>query len=634
MNQPPVNNNGEALFSWARRSIGFPLIVAFVLVAMLPVSIAVASSLAQWDRQAHQQIIAQLNSVSDLKAAQIHEWLAEKQSRLGLLLANSKANADAVDSLGPAGDHQALAVEALTQFLTEQVAATDAFDEFFLYDAQGKIWVSTAARQVGKNVVAEPYYKASLTAKSVQSPFYEVSSADLNMIVSQPVVDARGQTLGVLAGRANLAELSNTMTQRSGLGSSGETYLVSLENNYLVTASRFEGYPLTQAYHSQGIDRVLSGQSGSGVYVNYRGVQAIGVYEWLPEIHAGLVAEIDEVEALSPINASRTFSIIVATIAGILGVALGLGVTFWLTRPLRDLTRTAAAITTGDYTQRAAVTRQNEIGQLAAAFNKMTANLVQTIDELNQRIEEIRQAKEAARAKEVFLATMSHELRTPLNAMIGFLGIMGMSGKLDARNTHMVQRTRANAERLLALINDILEISRLEAGRQQLVSEPIHIRDLVEKLQSQMDVLAETKGLKFAVEVGEEVPDTIYTDQDALTKMITNLLGNAFKFTDQGSVTLKVSSAADTFKIAVSDTGVGIPVHLHQVIFESFRQVDGSSTRAHGGSGLGLSIVHQLCKAMNGAVTLTSQPGQGSTFTVSLPLVTAQAVEPQLEQVV
>jgi signal transduction histidine kinase len=229
-------------------------------------------------------------------------------------------------------------------------------------------------------------------------------------------------------------------------------------------------------------------------------------------------------------------------------------------------------------------------------------------------------ANETSQFKDQFLAVMSHELRTPLNAIIGFLGIMGMSGKLDERNTHMLQRTRANAERLLILINDILDLSKIEAGRMELVPSAVSPRELVGRWQTQMEVLAKQKDLKFTVTIDPHLPDEIMIDENAVTKIGTNLLSNAFKFTDEGEVSLESKYSDRQWYIIVRDTGIGIPAHMHNHIFESFRQVDNSFKRPYGGTGLGLPIVQHLVKAMNGTVRVDSEPGKGSTFTVTLPV--------------
>jgi signal transduction histidine kinase len=255
----------------------------------------------------------------------------------------------------------------------------------------------------------------------------------------------------------------------------------------------------------------------------------------------------------------------------------------------------------------------------AAVLTSATEKLQATNEELQKAS---REALEANRLKDEFLAVMSHELRTPLNAIIGFQGILLMMGNLDEKATHMIQRAQSNAERLLALITDILDISRIESGRLQLAPMDLSLAETVEKWRSQMSVLAEQKALDFSVHMDKALPPVIRVDEDAVTKVVTNLLGNAFKFTEEGEVSLALKRANGNWIIEVKDSGIGIPAHMHQVIFERFRQVDGSSKRKFGGSGLGLAIVHNLCKAMNGTVSLQSAPGEGSTFTVTLPLET------------
>jgi PAS domain S-box-containing protein len=234
----------------------------------------------------------------------------------------------------------------------------------------------------------------------------------------------------------------------------------------------------------------------------------------------------------------------------------------------------------------------------------------------------IRTLRETSRYKDEFLATMSHELRTPLNAMIGLLGIVLMGNRLNDTDRNMVTRARANSERLLTLINNILDISRMEAGRLEIVPTNVDVRALALKVQSDLRVLADQKKLAFVLDINPSVPETVRIDEDALNKILVNLVGNAIKFTERGQVKLLIDLPDGVLRIAVSDTGIGIPAHQREIIFETFRQVDSSSTRAYGGSGLGLSIIRRLVAAMHGTIRLDSEVGVGSTFTVQLPTET------------
>lgn len=240
---------------------------------------------------------------------------------------------------------------------------------------------------------------------------------------------------------------------------------------------------------------------------------------------------------------------------------------------------------------------------------------------------DLNKAKEAAEAasytKTTFLANMSHELRTPLNAIIGFIGVMQMNKKLDEKDTHRLERVLVNGHRLLELIDDILDLSRLEAGRMVFAPSDIEVRESMRNLLKRMEERAENKKLAFTSEITTHVPAVIHFDEDAIHKISTHLLTNAVKFTPAGEVHFTMDYKKDHLIIKVKDTGIGIPAHMHDVIFQSFRQADDSSTREYGGTGLGLAIVHQLCLALGGTVALDSKVNEGSTFTVKLPLVTS-----------
>ena len=314
--------------------------------------------------------------------------------------------------------------------------------------------------------------------------------------------------------------------------------------------------------------------------------------------------------------------------------------------PMQILGQATASFAKGDYSHRAAIEKENELGDLGRSFNQM-AEAVQLrnteLSELNRSLEQRvaertrdyrkahdeavaanRLAQEHTRLKSEFLSTMSHELRTPLTAIGGFAGILlNKFGGADCNDKaeHYIQRIRSNSDRLLQLINDFLDLSRIESGRLELANQPFAPVELAKRWQSEIGVLAEKKGLKFKVHLDSALPDRIYGDEEAVSKVAINLLGNAIKFTEQGQVDLSLTSDNARWQIVVRDTGIGIPTHARDFIFEEFRQVDQSSTRKHHGTGLGLAIVQRYVRAMGGSVNLKSELGKGSTFTVTLPAV-------------
>ncbi|MGF1506747.1 MAG: sensor histidine kinase [Anaerolineae bacterium] len=234
-------------------------------------------------------------------------------------------------------------------------------------------------------------------------------------------------------------------------------------------------------------------------------------------------------------------------------------------------------------------------------------------------------AREASRLKSAFLANTSHELCTPLNAIIGFTEIMLMQaemvGDLDEDTEHMVKRIEKNSKRLLALINDILDLSKIESQHLEVTAHYFNPRELARRAYQEMESLVEDENVVFNLHLGDDLPEELVGDKNLIRRIVDNLLSNAFKFTERGHVTLAMArSGRDDWYIAVEDTGIGISPHEQEIIFDAFRQADDSTTREYGGTGLGLSIVERLTRKMGGHVELQSERDVGTTFTIHLPL--------------
>jgi signal transduction histidine kinase len=236
-----------------------------------------------------------------------------------------------------------------------------------------------------------------------------------------------------------------------------------------------------------------------------------------------------------------------------------------------------------------------------------------------------KQALEVADLKSQFLATMSHELRTPLNAIIGYSEIIlaGMTGDLNDEQEDYQNRVLQNAEHLLEMINDLLDLTKIESGRIELKDSEIAIEDLVNSTVFQMQGLAKEKNIQLSGNILEDMPRIIIGDGQRLKQIFINLISNAIKFTENGDVNFSVSKLDESnWQLVVTDTGVGIPSHALEYIFDEFRQADSSSRRVFGGTGLGLAIVKRLVVLMGGKISVDSEVGKGSTFVVRLPLVT------------
>ncbi len=243
--------------------------------------------------------------------------------------------------------------------------------------------------------------------------------------------------------------------------------------------------------------------------------------------------------------------------------------------------------------------------------------LIKTLDTSEKKL------KEASKIQEQFVANISHEIRTPMNAILGFAGLMQKTN-LDKNQHEYVKSIRSSAENLLTIINDILDLSRIESGMMHIERLPFNLRELLDSLATMMNVKAKSRNLYLKTEIDQSIPNILKGDAVRLTQIMINLLGNALKFTHEGGVTIKAESAGKkdemiSVRFIISDTGIGIDPAKQKTIFERFHQAQPETTRRYGGTGLGLSIVKQLVEIQNGTISIKSEPGKGSVFTVVLP---------------
>ena len=266
---------------------------------------------------------------------------------------------------------------------------------------------------------------------------------------------------------------------------------------------------------------------------------------------------------------------------------------------------------------------------LRIRLRQRNQQLAESIRSLEARTVDLDVAKEQAeaanRAKSRFLANVSHELRTPMNGVLGMTELLLDTGLSD-KQRRFAGMAHSSAQALLCIINDVLDFSRIEAGKLQLEMNNFDLREVMEDLTALLAVQARAKQLSLTCRVGENVPAMVHGDATRIRQILLNLVGNAVKFTERGEVSLDVTREASgkpsscMVRFAVRDTGIGIAPDAQFRIFNAFEQADGSNTRRHDGTGLGLAISRQLAEMMGGSISVVSSPGSGSTFTLLLPL--------------
>jgi len=347
---------------------------------------------------------------------------------------------------------------------------------------------------------------------------------------------------------------------------------------------------------------------------------------------------------------ARDFLIVLATVAGAIvavGTVLSFGVTRRIVQPLADLARASRSVVQGRAEPVPEPLAEDELRDLAVSFNRMTASLAETARELelhrsgleakiDARTRELKVAKEAAEAaskvKTQFLANMSHEIRTPVNGMLGVAQILARTA-LDERQQRMVGSLRSAGRSLTEVVDQVLDFSKLEAGGVRLAPSRCDLREVGSSVVQIFMRTAESSGVRLEMRLAADLPAAVTADGKLLRQVLVNLVGNALKFTPRGTVMLGIrrlggSPAEAHLHFSVRDTGVGIPADRIEAIFEPFVQVDGGPTRRSGGAGLGLPIARRIVNRMGGDIQVKSSPGAGSTFSFTLRMPVAAAIDP------
>jgi len=598
------------------------IVTVVVLVVVLVGGLISAVMLRQSQNTLREQIITNNLASVDLAAELAHRYIEGTQIAIRLF-----ARSPFIEQSVFNGNFSRATPE-LQEFLrlNPRVNGCSLIDSNGIYRATG----TTPAISPGNSARDREWYQQVIaTGKDYLGlPTITRSTARPVAPYVVPILNSKAEIKGVLLCGISLAALNDAFAKFQ-TSPSARASLTDRRGGGVILAHMDRRRVLKSATgHNKAVDRMLKGERGAVETTNSAGELNLAVYAPVPDLPWGTMILQPSEAAFAPIyKAARQSMFLTALLLVLSAIVSGL-LARRVTRPLVRLQTAAGRLAAGDIATRLNLTLQDEVGELGRAVDQMATALADHSARLRAANEDLHaqylQVQDANRLKSEFLANMSHELRTPLNAIIGFAQLLhdGKVGAVSADQQEYLNDVLTSADHLLQLINDVLDLAKVESGKLEFDPEPVNLAKLINEVRNILQPLAVGKHLTIAVEVADAVAQVVI-DPAKLKQILYNYLSNAIKFTpEDGRITVRVTAAESPayFRLEVEDTGIGIMADEVAKLFIAFQQLDSITTKKHQCTGLGLALTKKIVEAQGGRVGVRSARGRGSVFFAILPV--------------
>ncbi len=580
-----------------KKNIRIRLLLYFVVISFLPLIITGYFSFKNSEDIIKKETFDHLISVSILKQEEINSWINQQAQSLvliGEIIKNNSINSS----------DQPILEELLNKEL--------GFFELFILDKNnGQIVVSTNKNNIGKIKISEEYFKEGKNKTFIKNIYYSLALGQPALTISTPLNSKEGSLESVLIGRIKLEKINEIMKEKVGLSNSGETYLVN-KFNFLVSGEEtsLSKKVFKDVIYTEATKECLKHNNGLALYDNYDNIPVIGAYTWIEERNVCLLAEINQSEAFRSIEKLRVFVFLVTSAILLVITLLGLIFSRTITKPLLRLIKGTNIVSKGNLKYKINVDSKDEIGTLANSFNKMTKALNKSYEEL----------KGLDKMKDEFISMASHELRTPISAIKGFVSMTleGDFGEVDDKIKKTLKIIEVSNNRLGKLVNDLLDVSRIEQKRLPIELEEVNLEKIVKEVTEQLILKIKEKNLNLELNIPKNI-SPVLADEDKLKQVFINLIDNAIKYTNKGGIEISAKEESSFIKIIVKDSGIGIAYKDQEGLFTKFNRVKNNKTAGIEGTGLGLWITKRLIRLMNGKIYLSSIENKGTEITLIIP---------------